>query len=338
MNKTVAVTGGSGYIAGYVIAEFLNNGYKVKTSLRNIDKLVSLKQDLLNYVSNENIENLSAFKADLNSSENWCEAFKGVDGIIHVASPLGTGVETLEELKAVAVGGTLNVMKAALEAGVGRIVMTSSLAASTERKSAGKVVLDETFWSDETNTELDPYRLSKIASEKAAWKFANENNMELTTILPGSVFGEVMNGKNLSSNEILLRLVNGGIPRAFNVPFETSNVVDLAKLHFLAFENDKAIGERFLAASQTITMPDVAKLITSKYPDTKTPKKVFNDISVKVLAKFVPPLRSMVPMLNRQYTHTTEKAEKLLGWKQQTPTDTIVQAVECFYKFNLIKK
>ncbi len=338
MAKTVAITGGSGYIAGYVIAEFLNHGYNVKTSLRNLDKLETLKNDLLSNVSKEDIGNLTGFEADLTSSENWRDAFKGVDGVIHVASPLGSGVETLEELKSVAVGGTINVLQGALDAGVKRVVMTSSLAASTERKSVGKVVLDESFWSDENNPELDNYRISKIASEKAAWKFAEENNMELTTILPGAVFGEVMSGTNISSNQILLSLVNGGIPRAFNVPFETSNVIDLAKLHLLAFENEKAIGERFLAASQTITMPEVAKLILSKYPNTKTPKKVFNDFSVKVLAKFVPPLRSMVPMLKREYTHSTEKAENLLGWKQQTPEATILQAVECFHKFDLIKK
>ncbi len=338
MAKCVVVTGGTGYIAGFVIAEFLNNGYKVKASVRNLAKEEKLKNDLLNFVNVDKIQNFTVFEADLTSMENWVENLRDVDGIIHVASPLGTGTEATEELKAVAVGGTLNILKAAKEAGVKRVVMTSSQAASTPLKSVGKVVLDESFWTDENNPEIDPYRISKIASEKAAWYFAKENNIELTTILPGAVFGTVMSGDNISSNEILLKLINGEIPRAFNVPLETSNVQDLAKIHFLAFENSKAIGERFLAASQTIWMPEVAKLMYEKYPNSKTPRKVFHDWQVRLLAKFVPPVRSMVPMLKREYSHSTEKAERLLGWKQETPEDTIVEAVESLYKFGLVKE
>ncbi len=338
MDKCVVVTGGTGYIAGFVIAEFLNNGYKVKASVRDASKEETLMNDLLNFVTLDKVGNFSVFEADLKSSENWVENFRGVDGIIHVASPLGSGTESVEELKAVAVGGTLKVLKAAKEAGIKRVVMTSSQAASTPLKSVGKVVLDESFWSDENNPEIDAYRISKIASEKAAWEFAKENDIDLTTILPGAVFGAVMSAKNISSNEILLKLINGEIPRAFNIPLETSNVQDLAKLHYLAFENPKAIGERFLAASQTIWMPEVAKLFYETYPNSKTPQKVFPDWMVRLLAKFVPAVRSMVPMLKREYTHSTEKAERLLGWKQETPEDTVIEAAESLYKFGLVKE
>lgn len=174
MNKTIAVTGGTGYIAGFVISEFLNHGYMVRASVRSLPKIEAIKKDLSTFVNEEALSRLSAFEADLTSSEGWADGFSGVDGVIHVASPLGRGTESAEELRHVAEGGTLNVLKGALDAGVKRVVMTSSQAASTPKISVGEVVLDERFWSDDGNPELDPYRLSKIASEKAAWAFSKK--------------------------------------------------------------------------------------------------------------------------------------------------------------------
>ena len=337
MSKTLAVTGGTGYIAGFVIAEFLNHGYTVRASLRSLSKFEALIKDLDVFVNEEALSRLSAFKADLTSSEGWADGFSGADGVIHVASPLGHGTESAEELRRVAEGGTLNVLQGALDAGVKRIVMTSSQAASTPKISVGRVVLDETFWSDENNPELDPYRLSKIYAEKAAWSFSAEHGLDLTTVLPGAVFGQVMSARNISSNDILLRLLNGGMPRALNIPLEVSNVWDLAALHRLAFENGNAIGERFLAASQTIRMPEVARIYREKYPHSKTPAKVFPNGMVRLLSVFVPSLRSMVPMLGREYSHTTEKAERLLGWIQHTPRETVLDAAASLEQLGMIK-
>ena len=153
MNKTIAVTGGTGYIAGFVIAEFLNHGYMVRTSVRSLSKIEYLKKELSTFVNEEVLSRFSAFEADLTSTEGWADGFSGVDGIIQVASPLGHGTESAEELRHVAEGGTLNVLQGALDARIKRVVMTSSQAASTPKISAGKVVLDERFWSDVNNPE-----------------------------------------------------------------------------------------------------------------------------------------------------------------------------------------
>ena len=337
MSGILGVTGGTGYIAGFVIAELLNHGYMVRASVRSLSKIEALKKDLSAYVNEEALPRLSVFEADLTSPEGWADGFSGTDGVIHVASPLGHGTESAEELQRIAEGGTLHVLQGALDAGVKRIVMTSSQAASTPRKSVGNVVLDEMFWSDEHNPELDPYRLSKIASEKAAWAFSEKHGLELTTILPGAVFGPVMGSRNISSNSILLGLINGGIPRALNIPLEVSDVRDLAALHRLAFENGNAIGERFLAASQIIHMPEVARIYREHYPNSKAPAKVFPNWMVRLLSKFTPSLRSMVPMLNREYSHTTRKAERLLGWAQHSPRETVLDAAASFDRLGMIK-
>jgi nucleoside-diphosphate-sugar epimerase len=337
MNKTIAVTGGTGYIAGFVIAEFLNHGYSVRASVRSLSKLESLKEQLSGFVATGGLDRLSGFEADLTSENGWERGFSGADGIIHVASPMGSGKESAAQLRSIAEGGTLNILRCATEANVKRVVMTSSQAACTESSKAGKVVLDETFWSDENNPELDPYRLSKIASERTAWKYAKENGIQLTTLLPGAVFGPVMSQNNISSTGVLLRLINGAIPKAINIPLEVCDVRDLAVLHRLAFESEAAIGERFLAASQIIRMPDVAKLYREHYPQSKTPEKTFSNFTVRLLAKFTPALRTLVPMLGREYSHTCEKAERLLNWKQRTPQETVLDTAASFEKLGMIK-
>ena len=337
MSKTVAVTGGTGYIAGFIIAEFLNHGYEVRASVRDIAKLDAVKEGLSGWVEDGATDRLTGFEADLTSPAEWARGFDGADGVIHVASPLGNGTESADELTQVAQGGTLYVLQGAVDGGVKRVVMTSSGAACTPIVAVGEIVLNENFWSDPNNRELDPYRLSKIASERAAWAFAKDNDLDLATILPGAVFGPVMRPDVISGNEILLRLLNGGMPAAVKAPLEVSDVRDVATLHRLAFENDAAIGQRFLASSRTISMPEVAKLYREHFPNAKAPSGVFPNWTVRLLAAFIPSLRQLVPMLGRKYSHTTERAESLLGWTHRTPQETVLDAAQSLIDHGLVK-
>jgi uncharacterized protein YbjT (DUF2867 family) len=59
--KKIIITGGTGFVAGFVIAEFLNNGYMVHASVRDINKLSKIRVKLANYVSSEKLKNLSVF-------------------------------------------------------------------------------------------------------------------------------------------------------------------------------------------------------------------------------------------------------------------------------------
>lgn len=333
--KKVIVTGGTGFVAGWVIVEFLKAGYQVSTSVRSMKKTERLEKDLANAVSKEEMANLSFFEADLTSDKNWVENIEGADGVIHVASPMGNGTESVEELVTVAKNGTLTVLKAAKDAGVKRIVMTSSEAVSTPETGSTEV-LDESFWTDVNNPDLDAYRISKVESEKAAWKYAKENDLELTTVLPGAIFGPILSDRAVSSNQVLLRLFDGMsiTPR---IPLEISDVRDLAHLHRLAFENPVAIGKRYLAASQTLQMADVEKIYQTNFPYKKIKIRIVPSFAFKLLSKFVPSLRTLVPMLDRKYRHTTAAAENDLGWTQHKPEDTVLDAVKMMIKFGVAK-
>lgn len=333
--KKVIVTGGTGFVAGWVIVEFLNAGYEVGTSVRSMKKADRLEKEIAGAVSKEKVANLSFFEADLTSSDNWVENIKGADGVIHVASPMGNGTESVEELVSVAKNGALTVLKAAKDAGVKRVVMTSSQAASTP-ESGSSEVLDESFWTDINNPDLDPYRISKVESEKAAWKFANENEMELTTVLPGAIFGPILSDKAVSSNGVLLRLLKG-MPMTPHIALEISDVRDLAHLHRLAFENPVAIGKRYLAASQILTMAEVERVYQKNFPYKKIKVRMMPDWVLKFAARFVPSVRALVPMLDRKYRHTTAAAENDLGWTQHKSEDTVLDAAKMLIKYGLDK-
>lgn len=333
--KKVIVTGGTGFVAGWVIVEFLQAGYEVSTSVRSMKKTDRLEKEIAGAVSKEEMANLSFFEADLTSSDNWVENIKGAAGVIHVASPMGNGTQSVEELVTVAKNGALTVLQAAKDAGVKRVVMTSSQAASTPESNSSEI-LDESFWTDINNPDLDPYRISKVESEKAAWKFAQENDMELTTVLPGAIFGPILSDKAVSSNAVLLRLLQG-MPMTPRVPLEISDVRDLAHLHRLAFENPVAIGKRYLAASQVLTMAEVEKIYQTNFPYKRIKIRMMPNWGLKFAARFVPELRALVPMLDRKYRHSTAAAENDLGWTQHKPEETVLDAAKILIKLGVDK-
>ncbi|GKT03908.1 NAD-dependent epimerase/dehydratase family protein [Furfurilactobacillus sp. WILCCON 0119] len=333
--KKIVVSGGSGFVATWVVAELLNHHYAVAASLRSLTKADAIKTAIGHYVQPEDLTHLTFFKADLTSPDGWQAAMTGADGVIHVASPLGNGTESTEELVHVATSGVLNVLQAANDAGVKRVVMTSSQAAATPDSHATGT-FDETFWTDLNNPELDPYRISKVKAEQAAWAFAEQHGLALTTILPGAIFGPVIT-TNLSSNRILLQFLKGQrtLPK---VPLEISDVRDLAQLHRLAFENPRAVGKRYIASSQTLTMLEVARLYQDAFPTRHLHPHQLPNWTTRLLARFIPSLRSLVPMLNRQYHHTTAAAEADLDWYQHTPETTVLDAANRLIELGLVKK
>lgn len=333
--KKVVVTGGSGFVAGWVIVDFLQHDYEVATSLRSLGKADQVRAEIAKRVSPEQVKRLSFFEADLTSQSGWKEAIDGTDGVIHVASPLGNGTETAEELVAVAKNGVLNILSAAKAVGVSRVVMTSSQAVSTPMRDS-KETLDESFWTDLKNPDLDPYRISKVEAETAAWQYARANEMKLTTVLPGAIFGPILSSHAISSDGILLQVLNG-LPMIPKVPMEVSDVRDLAELHRLAFEQEIAVGKRYLAASQTIMFPEIGKLYQRNFPELHLTVRVMPNWATRLAARFMPALRSMVPMLGRQYRHTTAAAEHDLGWQQHTPTETLLDTGRSLIDAGLVK-
>src|SRR2546430_3406687 len=259
MAGLVLVTGGSGYIGGWCVAELLRRGYEVRTTVRDPRR----EQGVVDAVSSvaDPGGRLSFAVAGLTAGDGWDAAVKGVDYVLHVASPLGGG--TPDAMITAARDGTLRVLRAATAAGVKRVVMTSAANAASPSSYATEGITDETLWTDPDDPTLIPYRRSKTLAERAAWDFmgSHAGPAELVTVLPGAVFGPILTTGTIGSVGIIARMLSGkmhGIPR---IGLEIVDVRDLVDIHIRAMTSPDAAGQRFLATGEFIPMAEMARVL-----------------------------------------------------------------------------
>src|SRR5262249_22937462 len=142
--STVLVTGGSGFIASYCILSLLAAGHQVRTTVRSLKREGEVRALL-----KEPRERLTFFAADLEQDVGWSHAVAGCEYVLHVASPFPAGVPRHQnELIVPAREGALRVLRAARDAGVRRVVMTSSFAAVGYGHLPRSQPFDETDWTD----------------------------------------------------------------------------------------------------------------------------------------------------------------------------------------------
>lgn len=330
MSETVLVTGGTGFVAGWCIVELLQRGYRVRTTVRSPAKESAVRLAIA--AAHEFDDKLSFAIADLTSDAGWDAAMAGIDYVLHVASPLGTNApRQANALIEPARDGTLRVLRAAVKAGVKRVVMTSAAtAARPPHRSNG--TSDETVWTDPADRAFDAYRLSKILAERAAWDFmaSHGGTTELTTILPGAVFGPVLSKDNLGSVQIIDRMLQGRPPGLPRLGFWIVDVRDLADLHIRAMTAPQAAGQRFLAAGDFMWMQEVAQTLRDKLGEkaARVPRRRMPDLVFKMMALVVPQLRMFTPELGRKLNLSTTKARRVLGFAPRSAQATIVACAE----------
>lgn len=326
MGELVLVTGGSGYVAGWCIVELLARGYDVRTTVRGKDKEAAVISAVSTAV--DPAGRLSFAVADLTSDDGWDAAVKDVDYVLHVASPLGRNADDVDALIDAARGGALRVLRAATEGGVKRVVLTSAANASSPASYATDGITDETLWTDPDDPTLIPYRRSKTLAERAAWDFMADYDgpTELTTILPGAVFGPVLTTSTTGSVDIVARMVGGKLPGVPRIGLEIVDVRDLADIHIRAMTEPAAAGERFLATGEFMWMRDMARTLHDGLGarGKQVSTRQLPDFAVKLAARLSDAsLGEVIPALGRRNRHSTEKAKRLLGW-QPRPADQAV--------------
>src|SRR5579863_6292175 len=169
--STVLVTGGSGFIGSHTILQLLAAGHQVRTTVRNPKREADVRA-LLKVGGAEPDGRLSFFAADLESDAGWSQAIAGCDYVLHVASPFPEHLPKHEdELIVPAREGALRVLRASREAGVKRVVLTSSFAAVGYGQARRRTPRDETSWTEPAGPNVQPYDKSKTLAERAAWDF-----------------------------------------------------------------------------------------------------------------------------------------------------------------------
>ncbi|KAL8496073.1 hypothetical protein ACS0TY_019975 [Phlomoides rotata] len=268
--KVVCVTGGSGYIASWLVKLLLLRGYTVKATVRDLRdprRVAHLK------ALEGAEERLQLFEANLIEDGSFDSVVDGCDGVFHTASPVLFEVtDPQAELIKPAVEGTLNVLRSCSKVpSLRRVVVTSSIAAVTMNRNpkGPNVVVDETWFSDPAFCEENKmwYPLAKTLAEQAAWKFAEKKGIDLVVMHPGFVLGPLLQSTLNFSSGLLLEVVKG---KEVFPSFRFVDVRDVVYAHIMAFENPSASG-RYCLVGKSLSHSETMQVLHELYPSITGP-------------------------------------------------------------------
>ncbi len=326
MPKSVLLTGVSGFIAKRIAFDLLQAGHSVTGTLRSPAREAEVQAALRAHGLDEaTLARLGFLTLDLTRDEGWREAMRGIDAVIHTASPFPLAQPKDEnDLIRPAVEGTLRVLRAAEAAGVNRVVLTSSIEAVMHGQKSGPVT--EADWTDIRAATASAYTRSKTLAERAAWDFvANHPQMQLTAINPGMVLGTPMDRHTGSSISVIARLWRGKDPVVPDFRLPVTDIADVSAAHVAALDRPETAGERFIVADRFLSMPDMARILKEAYPQRRIATRVAPRPLLRLLALFDPEIRLILPWLDWQATLDNSKARGELGLAI-TPAKTSILA------------
>lgn len=327
----VLITGGSGHVAAHCILKALMQGYEVRTSLRSLRRADEVRSAILaGGLDPGGLDRLAFCEVDLDHDRGWTEAVRGCQFVLHVASPFpATPPSDPQDVIRPARDGAIRVLRASVDAGVRRVVLTSSFAAIGYGHGVVERPYDERDWTDLNGPGVDPYIQSKTMAERAAWDFMHQQGQstELTVINPTGVFGPAL-GRDLSASVDLVRqLMAGELPVAPLLYFGIVDVRDVADLHLLAMTSPAAANERYLATTEPQeTLVSVSAILRQGYPwlQDRLPTKM-PEGDGRGLAE--------VSAVRRPASAAKARA---LGWSPRSSMETIVDTADSLLKIGLV--
>ena len=339
----VLVTGGSGFIGSHCILQLLEAGHEVRTTVRKLAREGDVRAMLARGGWTGAADRLTFAEADLEHDAGWAEAAARCDYVLHVASPFPAAVPKDEnELIVPAREGALRLLRAARDAGVERVVLTSSFAAIGYGHPQQTAPFTEADWTNVDGKDTGAYAKSKTLAERAAWDFMLREGgaMELAVVNPVGVFGPVL-GPDFSTSILLTqRLLDGSVPGCPNLTFGGVDVRDVADLHIRAMTDPAAKGERFIAVTGNfVPMIEVARILKRRLgaAGSRVPTRRLPDWVVRTVAMFDPAVKVISAELGTVKNATSEKAERLLGWRPRSLEDSLAETGESLLALGLLK-
>ena len=338
---TVLVSGGSGYIAGFLIRQLVTEGWRVHTTVRSLAKEAAVRELLA--VDNSR---LRFFAADLNADAGWAEAMAGCSHVAHVASPLPMGVpKDANDLIVPARDGALRALRAAKAAGVKRFVMTSSVAAVAYGRGRGVHHFTEADWTDLSKPGLSPYIQSKTVAERAArdWVAQEGGAVEYCSINPSVVLGPVWSRDYSASLVIVKKLLDGSMGATPDIGFGIVDVRDVADLHVRALKAPRMAGERFIASGRFMKLREIAALLRTELghePGQSAHKITTRNVPdwlVRIAAHFNPLAKAVVGELGNVRNQDASHAKAVLGWVTRPVEQSILDSARSLISLGLVK-
>lgn len=278
--KPILVTGGTGYLASWIVKQLLDLGLDVRTTVRSLSQ--KDKYAHLTALAVKSKGTLQFYEADLLKKGSFTDAMKGCELVIHTASPFKiSGIKDAQkELVNPALEGTRNVLGTVNATdSVKRVVLTSSIVAifgdAVDIYKTENGIFTEEHWNFSSSSVHQPYPYSKTMAEKLAWSMAEQQSRwDLLTIHPGFIMGPSLSKRTDSTSiDMMIQLVSGkfksGVP-AGKMSFV--DVRDVAKAHILAGFTPSASG-RHICSPHEKTFLELADVIRERYPEFPLPKK-----------------------------------------------------------------
>lgn len=337
----VLVTGGSGYIAGFLIRRLLDAGHTVHTTVRRREREAPLRA-LLAAHGGDGGERLRVFEADLTADAGWAAAAAGCTQVAHLASPLPRGVPRhADELIVPARDGALRVLRAARDAGATRVVMTSSVAAIAYGRGRGVHRFTEADWTDLSRPGLTPYIRSKTIAERAArdWVAAEGGGLELCTINPSVVLGPVWSGDYSASVVLVKMLLDGRLRACPDIGFGVVDVRDVAELHRLALAAPGLAGERFIASGRFMKLIEIAAVLRAGLGERArhVPVRTLPDWLMRLAAPFSRAARTAATELGSVRHQDASHARAVFGWQTRAEEDSILDCARSLLDQGLVR-
>lgn len=337
MAGTVLVTGGSGYIAGFLIRQLIAEGWTVRATIRSLAREAEVRRAL-----SVDDAKLSFFAADLMADAGWAEAAAGCSHAAHVASPLPAArIKDPQELIVPARDGALRALKAARDAGLKRFVMTSSVAAIAYGHGRDRTVFTEADWTNTASPDAYPYVQSKAIAERAArdWVAAEGGGLEFVTVNPSLVAGPLMSPDFSASVEAVQKLLSGALPGCPDFGFAVVDVRDVADLHVRALNASGMAGERFIAAGPFLKMVEIARILKRELGNDarKVPTRRLPDFLVRFSALFDPVVRQVIGELGNTRETPATHARETLGWTPRPVEETLVACARSLIDLGVVK-
>lgn len=335
-SATVLVTGVSGFLGGYIASELLNQGFRVRGTVRNADQYSGLSARLGNPDGDTEIR-FSLHSADLMSDLGWDAAAAGCDYVIHAASPFpAVAPRRASDVIRPAREGTIRVLRAAHHAQVKRVIMTSSVAATNH--GAGQAPYSEMDWTDVTGRRATPYYRSKTLAEQDAWDFARAHPLELTVINPGVILGPLHEPRVGASVGLIAQLLAGrfrGLPR---FGFSIADVRDVSAAHVRAMVEPQAAGKRMIVSGEFTWIREISEQLASEFPEyaPRLPSQVTPDWLVRIMALSDPHARGIVHELGRDLSVDTTFAHRTLGWAPRDARQTLRDTAQSLINWGIV--
>ncbi|XP_069998756.1 uncharacterized protein [Penaeus vannamei] len=350
--EVILVTGVSGYIGSHVAKLLLEEGYKVRGTVRSLSNEAKV-EPLKSLVPDAKFP-LELVEADLTKEEGWDKAVEGCTGVLHVASPFPDLVnQQVDEAGLVdtAKDGTLQVLKAVAAhaaASVKRVVVTSSFAAvSGEPVPEAEKTYTEEDWTDPESTTIDAYTKSKVVAEKAAWDFVKElpddQKFELAVINPTFVLGPPLleSHKSATSVNFMAQIVNRAYPGVPRVQFPICDVRDVAKAHVKALTAPEAVNNRHIICTDSVWVKDIAMAASKEFKPQgySIPTGQLPYFLCWVAGLFNKGMKNnILPRLGKQLNASNKRMVEVLGVEPTAIDCTVQDMVYALVDLGIVRK